>query len=120
MKTLVDVLLGWLARGEERAARAIPDVTGLSQQLLAGEIDEVFFLESAHNSIGHEGPREWQEIVDLDDRYATGGNPVVANWFRSSAEAAPLRDWVRSAAQAILDEAEMAPYPRIDPKGPSV
>ena len=75
------------------------DLVQKAEQLLAHTLTERQFLGWVHAHVGHSGPDELQDLVEMDDFYELGGTAAADEWFDASPEAADARKYVRPAAR---------------------
>lgn len=76
----------WFSSPKPAAHRAEEDPWGFARDaaadFLAGRTSGHSFVAAIHQ-VGHQGPEELQDLVELDDTYLFGNDPDAENRFRS-------------------------------------
>ena len=84
-----------------------------ADDLLSGRISGQQFLAAIH-LIGHEGPEELQDLVELDDEYLFGNDPGAEENFRTKG----VMELLLQRARTLLQEREQGSPDRC-PRGRS-
>lgn len=85
-------------------------VRAKAQTVVNGSMTSEQFLFWVHEKVGHAGPAVYQDLVEMDCvpplRDAGAGE-----WFASSLEAAPLREWVAASIARLARGVPPEPLP---------
>lgn len=81
---------------------ATSEVREAAQRLLAGQLTEREFVAWVHCHVGHDGPDELQDIVEMDDEYDPNIDADADRRFVSDGKAAQ----VLSFAEDLVSRAE--------------
>lgn len=77
----------WFSSSSAAERRAQEDPWGfaraVSADFMAGRISGQSFVAAMHQ-IGHQGPHELQDLVELDDEYLFGNDPDAEDRFRTN------------------------------------
>lgn len=86
------------------------EVRGKALAVMEGALTPEQFLRWIHDEVGHAGPDEYQDLVEMDCvpplRDAGAGQ-----WFANSPEALPLREWVRASISRLARGLPPEPLP---------
>jgi hypothetical protein len=66
-------------------------VRDAARRMIAGELTEREFVEWVHCHVGHDGPDDLQDIVEMDDEYDPNIDSNAANRFIHEGKPAQVR-----------------------------
>lgn len=88
----------------------LDEIRARAQSLLDGDLKPSQFVASLHDDIGHSGPEDLQNLVELSDIWMLGAGEEGDLEFDSAASAESPRAYVQSAASQIVRGVRVSPF----------